>query len=180
MRIRGIRQVNQILTNMKPECNRNVSCSRTVRTRVWTGLSRLQNWMQLGRFAAVGSAGYALNLACFYVAVGLLGFDHLIGAIAAFAMAVTNNFMWNRHWTFEANSGNRRRQAIRFLAVSCAGFTFATTLLDLLIGAVDMAPVTAQAISVAVAMPLTFMGNKLWTFDSETTSAIECRIHVSD
>ena len=165
---------------MKRECNRRTCWPGTVPRRVWTGLSRLQNWMQLGKFAAVGSAGYALNLACFYVAVGLLGWDYLIGAVAAFAMAVASNFMWNRLWTFGGNHGNRRRQALRFLAVSSAGFAFATTLLDLLTGALDMPPMEAQAISVAVAMPLTFMGNKLWTFDSEPITAIEHRVHVSN
>lgn len=138
----------------------------TVHTRLWTGLALLSNWMQLARFAAVGSAGFALNLACFYVAVRLIGVDHLIGAVAAFAVAVTNNFVWNRHWTFGAGGGNGRRQAIRFLAVSVGGFIVATALLDFLIRGVDTAPVAAQAISMTVAMPLTFLGNRLWTFDS--------------
>jgi len=156
------------------------TAGRPLRIRVWTGLARLRNWIQLGRFAAVGSAGYALNVTCFYLSVRILGAHFLIGAFAAFAVAVTNNFLWNRHWTFRASAGNGRQQAIRFLTVSGGGFAVAAMVLSFLVRGVHMGPVVAQAFSVAVCLPLTFMFNKLWTFDSGGTPSTTASARIID
>ena len=37
-----------------------------------------------------------------------LGLHHILSAVGAFCVAVTNNFLWNRHWTFRATEGHRR------------------------------------------------------------------------
>ncbi|HEV7399445.1 MAG TPA: GtrA family protein [Solirubrobacterales bacterium] len=47
----------------------------------------------------------------------------VVGAVlAAFAVAVTNNFLWNRYWTFGFGSGEGQVefQAVRFFVVSIA------------------------------------------------------------
>ena len=36
----------------------------------------------------------------------------------AFAVAVFNNFWWNRHWTFDARHGHAGFQAAKFLTIS--------------------------------------------------------------
>ena len=38
--------------------------------------------------------------------------------VLAFCVAVTNNFLWNRHWTFRATDGHMGFQAARFFTVS--------------------------------------------------------------
>lgn len=122
------------------------------------------NWRQLMRFCMVGGVGYALNVSVFAACVEGFGVHHLVAATIAFAVALTNNFFWNRHWTFDARSGHAGFQAVRFFAVSVASFVFGAGLLQLLIGAGGVAAVPAQAISIAVATPLNFLGNKVWTF----------------
>jgi dolichol-phosphate mannosyltransferase len=88
-----------------------------------------------------------------------------VAASAAFLVAVTNNFIWNRHWTFNAGSGRAHAQGARFLAVSVAAFVLAAVILDLLVNLGGVPPVPAQALSIAAATPVNFIGNKLWTFD---------------
>jgi putative flippase GtrA len=134
------------------------------RDRVRRGMRQRHNWWQLARFTAVGASGYAVNLATFTLCVHAFGLDYRLAAIAAFAVAVTNNFWWNRHWTFDARGGNTRRQAVRFLVVSLAAFIVNLGLLQLLVGGAELAEVLAQAIAVAAATPCNFLGNKLWTF----------------
>lgn len=51
-------------------------------------------WAQLGKFAAVGGSGYLINLAVFAALAGDLGIPHSAAALAAFLVAVTNNFFW--------------------------------------------------------------------------------------
>ena len=90
-----------------------------VHVRFRAGLRKPHNWLQFVKFCAVGGSGYVVNLIVFTLCVELLGFHHLVAATAAFVVAVTNNFWWNRHWTFAARSG-RASLAARFLAVSVA------------------------------------------------------------
>ncbi len=133
-------------------------------TRVRHGLRRQHNWVQLMKFCAVGASGYVVNLVVFTLAVKVLDLHHLVGATLAFVVAVTNNFMWNRHWTFGARSGHAGFQAARFFAVSVGAFVFAAALLELLVSGFGLPEVPAQAISIAAATPLNFIGNKMWSF----------------
>jgi putative flippase GtrA len=132
--------------------------------RVRHGLRRPHNWMQLVRFTCVGASGYVVNLAVFAASVHLLGIDYRVAAVLAFLVAVTNNFLFNRHWTFDARSGHAGFQAARFFAVSLAAFGFNLVVLLLLVDAFHVEKVPAQAAAIAVATPISFLGNKLWSF----------------
>jgi len=127
-------------------------------------MRRQHNWVQLVKFCAVGASGYAVNLAVFTLAVKMFDLHHLVAATLAFVVAVTNNFMWNRHWTFAARSGRAGFQAARFFAVSVAAFLFAAALLELLVSGLGLPEIPSQALSIAAATPLSFIGNKMWSF----------------
>lgn len=131
--------------------------------RVRRGMSVAANWLQLARFGLVGASGYVVNLAVFWIAAHAADIDHRLAATLAFLVAVTNNFVWNRSWTFAANTERMHRQALRFFAVSVFGFVVALAILEVLIRA-GLGELAAQAISVAVAMPVNFLANRLWTF----------------
>jgi dolichol-phosphate mannosyltransferase len=122
------------------------------------------NWVQLLKFGLVGGSGYLINLAVFAVLAGSLNVHHAIAAIGAFCVAVTNNFLWNRYWTFGPGDGPAHFQAARFFAVSLASLGLNLAVLELLVSSHSVGELTAQAIAVAVAMPFNFLGNKLWTF----------------
>ena len=132
-------------------------------SRVLKGLGQAENWLQLLRFGLVGVSGYAVNLVVFSIATAA-GADHRLAATLAFVVAVTNNFVWNRGWTFPASEVRVHHQALRFLVVSLAGFVVNIAVLEALVVGADMAELPAQAISVAVAMPVNFLGNRQWTF----------------
>ena len=135
--------------------------------RVRAGLRKPHNWLQLMKFCAVGASGYVVNLCVFAVCVEVLDVHHLVAATAAFAVAVLNNFWWNRHWTFRAGGGRAGFQAARFFTVSVGAFVFAAAVLEVLVSVVGMAELPAQAIAIIVATPLNFIGNKMWSFRIE-------------
>jgi dolichol-phosphate mannosyltransferase len=115
------------------------------------------------RFLAVGASGVAVNLVAF-AALRAAGAPVVPAAAGAFAVAVANNFWWNRTWTFEAHSsGPARRPALRFLAVSGGAFALAASVLSLA-DAAGAPPVAADALSIAAATPLSFVLNRAWTF----------------
>ncbi len=123
-----------------------------------------RHWYQLLRFCAVGGSGYVVNLAVFDAFLQL-GTGHREAAVAAFLVAVTNNFFWNRRWTFADSRGRHAGfQAVRFLVVSLIAFLFSLVLLELLISVGNVAELTAQAIAIVSATPLSFLGNRLWSF----------------
>jgi putative flippase GtrA len=132
--------------------------------RIRRGVRHPANWLQLARFSAVGATGYVVNLATFTLCLKLIGLDYRLAAASAFLVAVTNNFFWNRRWTFGPSGRGRHAQALRFFAVSSIAFAFSVALLQVLVDPGGVPHVLAQALSVAAATPVTFAGNKLWTF----------------
>jgi len=108
-----------------------------------------------------------VNLTVFAICIELLGLHHLIAATLAFTVAVTNNFVWNRFWTFKVRSGHAGFQAARFFTVSIATFVVQASVLQLLVAVAGLPELLSQATSVAAAMPLNFIGNKMWSFALE-------------
>lgn len=141
--------------------------------RAWTLVRRIHlasrrpsNWIQLFKFGVVGASGYVVNLVVFAALVELAGTGHITAAVGAFLVAVTNNFLWNRQWTFRADAagGHPAHQGARFLIVSLIAFVVNLVVLELLVTAAGLGEIASQAIAVAVSMPVNFAGNKLWTF----------------
>jgi dolichol-phosphate mannosyltransferase len=131
--------------------------------RVRHGMRHTHNWLQFGRFGAVGAAGYVVNLAVFAICVHLLGIDYRLSAVIAWAVSVLNNFVLNRHWTFAAKQDHPVLQAVRFFTVSLIAFGFTYVVLVALVDAGVM-KVLAQAIAIVAGTPLSFVGQKLWSF----------------
>ena len=54
-----------------------------VHLRVRAGMRRPHNWLQLGKFCAVGASGYVVNLCVFALCFEVLHIHHLLAATAA-------------------------------------------------------------------------------------------------
>ncbi|MGO8905362.1 MAG: GtrA family protein [Solirubrobacteraceae bacterium] len=132
--------------------------------RLLHGMRRPANWLQLVRFGMVGGVGFVVNLVVYTLFVHAVGVDYRVASIVAWLVAVLNNFVLNRHWTFDASGDRAHRQAIRFVLVSLAAEALSLLLLTLFVQGAGIAKVPAQALAVAGAMPLNFLGNKLWSF----------------
>src|SRR6266480_453331 len=104
------------------------------RARAVRALRRPANWMQLAKSATV-----------------------------SFLVAVTNNYLWNRLWTFRDQRGHVGFQGLRFFTVAVVAYGANLGILSALI-ALGMDKVAAQAIAIVLVTPLNFIGNKLWSF----------------
>jgi putative flippase GtrA len=139
--------------------------------RLLHGLRKPANWLQLVRFGLVGGLGFLINIAVYTLCVHGIALEYRVASVAAWLIAVANNFILNRHWTFDAGDGRAHFQAIRFLVVSLAAEAVSLLLLTLFVQGAAIAKVPAQALAVGCSMPLNFVGNKLWSFRSETDAA---------
>jgi putative flippase GtrA len=133
------------------------------RTRAGRALSRPHNWVQLAKFSVVGASGYVINLAVYTALLRGAGWHYAAAATCSFLVAVTNNYTWNRLWTFHAQRGHVGWQGLRFLVVAVTAYAANLMLLSAFIAA-GLDKVLAQAIAVVLVTPLNFIGNKLWSF----------------
>jgi putative flippase GtrA len=138
--------------------------SALARTR--GALSRPHNWLQLARFCAVGASGYVVNLVVYTLLLHGADVHYLLAATGSFLVAVTNNYTWNRLWTFRGQRGHFAYQGLRFLVVSTIALAANLLILRLLVEELDLGKVLAQAIAIVLVTPLNFVGNKLWSFGS--------------
>jgi putative flippase GtrA len=131
--------------------------------RARRALGRRHNWLQLAKFCAVGASGYLVNLAVYALLLRGAGLHYLLAATGSFLVAVTNNYTWNRVWTFRGQRGHVAYQGLRFLVVSTIALAANLVLLYGLVRlGVDELP--AQALAIVLVTPLNFVGNKLWSF----------------
>jgi dolichol-phosphate mannosyltransferase len=143
----------------------------SVHRRIRHGVRRRHNWVQFARFAVVGGSGYVVNLLVFALAHKAAGAAPLVAATVAFMVAFLNNFAWNRKWTFAHSEAAFHRQAWRFFVVSVLAFLVAAGVLQLLLALTGLPAIVAQAVSIVVATPLSFAGNKMWSFEGEDAAA---------
>jgi putative flippase GtrA len=139
------------------------SAALGVRARAVRALRRPANWMQLAKFGAVGATGYVVNLAVYTALLRGAGWHYAYAATVSFLVAVTNNYLWNRLWTFRDQRGHVAHQGARFFVVALVAYGANLGILAALI-AFGLNKVVAQAIAIVLVTPLNFIGNKLWSF----------------
>ena len=134
----------------------------TQRRSLWAPLRSVRNWQQLGKFCAVGAVGYLINLGV-YDALLHAKVHYLVAATCSFLVAVTNNYTWNRLWTFRHQRGHIGYQGLRFLIVSVVALGANLLILRGLVAA-GIDKIGAQALAIVLVTPLNFVGNRLWSF----------------
>jgi putative flippase GtrA len=136
---------------------------------VWPRLQTVEGARELLAFCLVGASGYVVNLVVY---AGLLqtGIPFLLAAAGSFAVAVTNNYTWNRRWTFRHRRGGLYAQGLRFLIVSLCSLGGNLVVLQGMVG-LHADKLAAQAIAIVLVTPLNFFGSKLWAFARPSAAA---------
>jgi putative flippase GtrA len=122
--------------------------------------------VQLAKFCTVGATGYVINLSVYSALLLGAGLDYRLAATVSFLVAVTNNYTWNRLWTFRGQRGHVAYQGMRFLVVSVLAYVGNLVWLTLFVW-LGVHKVLAQAIAIILVTPFNFAGNKLWSFRRE-------------
>ena len=133
-------------------------------SRAIRALRRPHNWIQLAKFGIVGLSGYVVNLVVYAFLLKQVGLHYLLAATVSFLVAATNNYIWNRVWTFRHQRGHVAYQGLRFLVVAVLAYGANLLLLTGLVEVIGIDEIAAQAIAVVLVTPLNFLGNKLWSF----------------
>lgn len=111
----------------------------------------------------MGATGYVVNLGVYWVLVERADLDYRLAAVCSFVVAVTNNYTWNRLWTFRHQRGHVATQGARFFAVALLALGANLVVLEVLVQ-LGVGKVPAQALAIVLVTPVNFVGNKLWSF----------------
>ena len=129
--------------------------------RAAEALRRRHNWIQLGKFGAVGLSGYAINLVVYTLVLGL---GAHVAASISFVVSAASNYWWNRHWTFAGQKGSFATQGMRFYVVSFVAFGVNQLWLAVFLDWLGWGKRISEVVAILLVMPLNFLGNKLWSF----------------
>jgi putative flippase GtrA len=142
---------------------RDAAVAPGLRARATNALRRRHNWEQLAKFCVVGASGYVVNLAVYTALLNCADLHYRLAATGSFVVAVTNNYLWNRLWTFRHSRGHFGFQGLRFFVVALIAYggnlAILTALVELGVG-----EIVSQAIAIVLVTPANFVGNKLWSF----------------
>jgi dolichol-phosphate mannosyltransferase len=126
---------------------------------------------QFVKFAVVGAIGTVVNLAV--LRLTLLAWEQVaadtpyaVEAFAsglAFSVAVVNNFVLNRRWTFRS-SGPLHVEFGKFLTVSLAGLALNEVFFYLFRARLELHVMLSQLLAIACVLPFNFLLNKFWSF----------------
>jgi putative flippase GtrA len=123
-----------------------------------------ENHKQAVRFLCVGASGFLLNLGLFWLLIHAFGVPDKVSFVLAAVIASTNNFLWNRHWTFSAKEDHPFGQAVRFFSVSFLVLIAAAGIYDGLVSLGLDWKTAADGIAWIIATPISFLAQKLWSF----------------
>jgi dolichol-phosphate mannosyltransferase len=118
---------------------------------------------QFVRFCVVGASGYAVNLAV-YATLLDAGLHYIVAAAVSFLVAASNNYVWNRLWTFEAKHARVLSQGLRALGVSALSLG-ANQLCLIALVAAGADHLGAQAVAILLVTPFSFVANKVLAFE---------------
>jgi putative flippase GtrA len=131
--------------------------------RAGRALRRPGNWIELLKFSIVGASGYVINLVVYVVLLDVFDLHYLPAAVCSFVVAVSNNYFWNREWTFRHRRGHVYYQGMRFFLVSLTALALNLAILRGLV-ALGAGKIVGQAVAIILVMPFSFSANKLWSF----------------
>src|SRR6476659_2344741 len=142
---------------------RDAAVAASLRSRAYRALRERRNWEELAKFGLVGAVGYVVNLLVYVALLDGANLHYRLAATGSFLVAVTNNYLWNRLWTFRRDRGHFGHQGLRFLVVSLIVYVGNLAILTLLVE-LGAGKIVAQAIAIVLVTPANFIGNKLWSF----------------
>jgi putative flippase GtrA len=109
---------------------------------------------RLGAFAAVGAAGFGVQLAVVAALTSLLGWPPAVSTAVGVEAAVLHNFFWHERWTWRdrpAADGRRLRRLARFhAATGVTSVAGNVAIVALAVGFLGIGAVIANALAVAV------------------------------
>ncbi len=123
---------------------------------------------QFLKYSAVGIVGTLVDVGSLYVFVDFAGLPVVRASILSFALAVLNNYIFNRFWTFKHhNSFGWHKRFLKFVALSVVGLWLNSFAMYFFVHSVGIWYVYAKILASVVVFLWNYIGNRYWTFRPE-------------
>ena len=123
---------------------------------------------QFIRFAAVGAAGFIVDVTVLYFGLYVLELGYFSGRLLSYFVAATATWYLNRHYTFvESDRSTPIRQWIGFLAANGIGgvVNFGTYSIVIIYGMnLPLAPLIGTALGSIAGLVFNFSASRTWIF----------------
>jgi putative flippase GtrA len=133
------------------------------------------------KFAAVGAIGTLVDFGVYNLLNLLVGLAPVFSQAISFAVAVVNNFLWNRHWTYPESRGKAvHHQMAQFGLINAVGLLIRTPIVAGLENPIDVLAVRlgvetgaanilghnlALAVAIGIVMMWNYFANRYWTYN---------------
>lgn len=133
------------------------------------------------KFATVGAIGTVVDFAVYNFLNLVIGLAPVFSQAVSFAVAVVNNFLWNRHWTYPDSRGKAvHHQMAQFGLINVVGLLIRTPIIawmesplgDLAArlgvraeAAIVVGHNAALAIAIGIVMLWNYFANRYWTYN---------------
>jgi putative flippase GtrA len=130
------------------------------------------NWQQsfdfsrMLRFGVCGLGGMLLDFSITWLCKEKLKWNKYAANSAGFAVAVTNNYLLNRLWTFQDHTAKVLPQFTSFIAVSLVGLLLNNLLLALFHQRLKMNFYFAKLLAIGIVFLWNYFGSSYFTFSS--------------
>lgn len=121
--------------------------------------------LEFFKFSLVGGIGTLVNIAILYLLTEKAGVYYIISAIFSFIVAMTNNFILNKIWTFkEKIKLDVGKKYLQFGLVSITALIVNLFFLYIFTEFLGIYYIISQILAIGIALIINFLGNKIWTF----------------
>ena len=119
---------------------------------------------RVGKFAVVGVVNTLVDFGVFTLLVQVLGCNVYLSQVIGYTCGMLNSYIFNRSWTFRAQSGFFSPALVRFILLNLCMLGLSTLLLGLLLGHFGLPKLLAKAGATGVTLAVSFIVNRLWVF----------------
>jgi putative flippase GtrA len=120
--------------------------------------------VRLAKFGMVGCTGIIIDFSVTLLCKEKLGWNKYIASSLGFSLAVINNYLLNRYYTFQNNDPGISLQFLKFLLISLIGLGLSTGLLFLIQKNTRLNFYISKAIVIGLVFIWNYSVNSLFTF----------------
>ena len=116
------------------------------------------------KFCVVGFSGMVVDFGTTWLCKEKFGWNKYLSNSIGFILAATNNYLWNRLWTFQSTNTNISIEYGKFFLIAAIGLGINNLVVYLLHGKLKLNFYLAKIIAIAVVTIWNFVMNYLFTF----------------
>lgn len=120
--------------------------------------------LKLVKFCVVGFSGMIVDFGVTWLCKEKLRWNKYLSNSLGFILAASNNYLWNRLWTFSSVDSNITRQWSSFLLISTIGLGLNNLIIFLLHGKLHLNFYLSKIIAIVCVTLWNFIMNYLFTF----------------